>query len=295
MTCLECEAILEKPSDRKKFCSRSCQGKFQGRKSNLSRVETPQWSEEEVDFLRLAYGVNTPIDIIASQLNRPIYGIYLKASRIGLGNCSREKTADHRSQISDRVKKWWTTLDKETIQRIVNHPCTEETKKKISRTLRKGYAEGRITVSEEQRQRAGDRLKVLQANDPRFGHPGRARAGKREDIGFYVRSSWEANYARYLIHLQKEGQIVKFEYEPERFEFHDIKRGTRSYLPDFRIEWIDGRVEYHEVKGYWTTRGKTAVKRFKARYPDKVLVIIDKPVYKQLEADYADILDNWEK
>ena len=48
----------------------------------------------------------------------------------------------------------------------------------------------------------------------------------RDDLGFYVRSTWEANYARYLKFLVKHQQIYDFEHEPDTFYF-EVRRGTR--------------------------------------------------------------------
>lgn len=83
--------------------------------------------------------------------------------------------------------------------------------------------------------------------------------GRREDLNQFFRSTWEANVARWFNH---EGMI--WTYEPEIFIFKGIKRGTISYSPDFKVD--DGWVE---VKGQLTTKGRTAVKRFKKFYPDK--------------------------
>src|SRR3990172_2886201 len=60
-----------------------------------------------------------------------------------------------------------------------------------------------------------------------FGLPkhGSAKGGTRTDLGFYVRSSWEANYARYLKWLQSNGEIIEWHYEPDTFNFDSIKRG----------------------------------------------------------------------
>ena len=70
--------------------------------------------------------------------------------------------------------------------------------------------------------------------------------------------------------------------------------GTRSYLPDFLVILPSGDAEWWEVKGYWTSKGRTAVKRFKKYYPDENLKIIDKVVYKEIEAIYAAYLPKWE-
>ena len=121
------------------------------------------------------------------------------------------------------------------------------------------------------------------------------RGGKREDLGgLYVRSSWEANYCRYLNWLVEIGQIVSWEFEPDTFEFVGIKRGTRFYTPDFKIVNSDGSIEYHEVKGYMDAKSKTKLKRMKKYYPDVKLIVIDSDAYKALARDVKNFITNWE-
>ena len=108
----------------------------------------------------------------------------------------------------------------------------------------------------------------------------------------WMRSKWERNYAFYLDWLKSIGEIQGWAYEPDEFEF-PVKRGTRFYKPDFRITNNDNSVEYHEVKGYWTGKAKTQVKRFRKYYPDLKLVIIGKDAYKAIAEKSALIL-GWE-
>ena len=58
----------------------------------------------------------------------------------------------------------------------------------------------------------------------------RAAGGRREDLGeTWFRSSWEANYARYLNLLARMKIVERWEYEPETFWFDGVKRGAVSY------------------------------------------------------------------
>jgi hypothetical protein len=120
-------------------------------------------------------------------------------------------------------------------------------------------------------------------------------AGKRADLGgLYVRSAWEANYARYLDWLVQIGDIRGWEYEPVTFEFHAIKRGTRFYTPDFKVTNCDGSVEYHEVKGWMDPKSKTKLKRMKRYYPDVPVTVIDADAYRALARDVSGFIPNWE-
>lgn len=72
--------------------------------------------------------------------------------------------------------------------------------------------------------------------------------------------------------------IKGWEYEPQTFWFEKIKRGTRSYLPDFKVYAEDGHM-WVEVKGYMDAKSKTKIKRFNKFYPDEKLIVIDKKWY----------------
>ena len=108
----------------------------------------------------------------------------------------------------------------------------------------------------------------------------------------YLRSGWERNWAAYLDWLVELGEILAWEYEPKEFEFVEIKRGTRFYKPDFRVVNSNGEVEYHEVKGRWTAKAKTQVRRFRKYYPEEKLVIIDSEAYRAV-AKKSGLIPNW--
>ncbi len=107
------------------------------------------------------------------------------------------------------------------------------------------------------------------------------RGGKRPDLGNqYFRSRWEANYARYLNWLIEQAAILRWEYEPDTFEFHKIKRGSRFYTPDFKVFNLDGSYEYHEVKGYMDSASVTKLKRMEKYYPQEKILIIARDEYR---------------
>lgn len=101
-------------------------------------------------------------------------------------------------------------------------------------------------------------------------------AGKR----IYFRSRWEYNYAVYLQMLVEKRAILSWEHEPKTFWFDKIKRGVRSYLPDFRVQLVNGGEEYHEVKGWMDDRSKTCISRMARYYPEVTLKIIDATWFK---------------
>ena len=122
------------------------------------------------------------------------------------------------------------------------------------------------------------------------------RAAWREIGGkkSYYRSRWEANYARYLEWLKGRGEIKDWEHEPKTFWFEKIKRGSRSYLPDFRVDLVGGEEEYHEVKGWMDKRSKTKLRRMKKYHPEVVMVLIDAPRYRAIASKMRYIIAGWE-
>src|SRR5574338_782510 len=88
-------------------------------------------------------------------------------------------------------------------------------------------------------------------------HKGWITVGGKE---FHYKSQWEKNYAKFLQFLKEKNQIQDWEYEPKTFWFENIKRGVRSYLPDFKVINLDGSHYWVEVKGYMDARSKTKIK-----------------------------------
>jgi hypothetical protein len=113
-------------------------------------------------------------------------------------------------------------------------------------------------------------------------------------IKFYARSSWEANIAAYLQFLVETGEIEKWEHEPETFWFEAIRRGVRSYLPDFRVTYKNGKVEYIEVKGYMDSKSKTKINRMRIYHPTVILRVIGKTEYKRI-AEHSVLFKEWGK
>jgi hypothetical protein len=122
-----------------------------------------------------------------------------------------------------------------------------------------------------------------------------ARGGKREDLNnMYFRSAWEANYARYLNWLISVGEIKSWKFEPDTFEFKEIHRGHRFYIPDFKIFNNDGSYEYHEVKGYMDAASRVKLNRMAKYYPLEKVVLIDKDQYISISRQVKNFIPNWE-
>ena len=204
-----------------------------------------------------------------------------KISEALKGRKKPPRSEEHRKKISEahKGKTAWNKGEhlseeklKEMRDKVYSNP---ERNKKISETLR--------GVPRPSRQ--GIMPKNLQ-------YPGRYRNGYYNINGkrVYFRSKWEANYALYLDFLIKQKQIKKWTYEKDVFIFEKIKFGTRSYRPDFKIYNNDESIEYHEVKGYMDAKSKTKIKRMAKYYPNIKLIIVDKPIYKDIKKKLGKML-----
>jgi len=95
----------------------------------------------------------------------------------------------------------------------------------------------------------------------------------------YFRSQIEVKVANHLQALQDGLKINSWDYEPETFWFLEIKRGVRSYKPDFKITRLDGTHYWLEVKGYMDKKSNTKIKRFRKYYPNEELIILKSEIF----------------
>ena len=114
------------------------------------------------------------------------------------------------------------------------------------------------------------------------------------DTAKYYRSAWEANYARYLEYLKKNNRIRDWFHEPKRFIFSEVKRGIKSYLPDFKVYRENGTHFWVEVKGFMDSKSKTKIKRFRKYFPDETLLIVDKTWFTKNSKAISIVCDGWE-
>lgn len=177
-------------------------------------------------------------------------------------------TPEHRAKLSQSMKGRWASGK---MRSGVHWTQTPEGKTRCSELSRgrtfSNEIRAKMSASAAKRVREG-RLKVH-----------RGRGGFREDLGFYVRSTWEANFARSL-----KFQGIQFEYEPTSFTLSNGK----TYTPDFRV----GEV-FYEIKGYLTDTAKSKLELFRIEYPDVIVQIIGPVEYNELYITYAN-LTNWE-
>jgi hypothetical protein len=177
-------------------------------------------------------------------------------------------TPEHRAKLSQSMKDRWTSGK---MRNKTHWTQTEEGRSRVSK-LHRGKKMGeasriKMSLSAAKRVREG-RLK---------NH--RGRGGIREDLGFYVRSTWEANFAR-ILKLQGKD----FEYESESFL---LSNGT-TYTPDFKVDGI-----FYEIKGYMTDVARRKLDLFRYEYPAEIVQMVGEPEYNKLYTTYANLI-NWE-
>lgn len=271
------------------------------------------WAESEIEALRELYlnagsdGV-LGLDHFAKSVGRSKSGVCRKAKLLGFETSTSRKKVDARKI---RVRKFETDAERnkatgERARKLIaenGHPRGMLGKKHSQETkerLRETSSAFRSTLTKDE---AGDiAAKAMQTTFAKYGRlapqakRGSWKAGWREigDKRNYYRSKWEANYGRYLQWLKEQGQILDWEHEPETFWFDAIKRGVRSYLPDFRITENDGSSALHEVKGWMDARSKTTIKRMAKYHPQETLIVIREKQYKEISKKVSVLIEGWE-
>jgi hypothetical protein len=123
----------------------------------------------------------------------------------------------------------------------------------------------------------------------------RAKRGRRADLGeTFFRSAWEANYARYLNLLVRTKAIVSWQYEARTFWFEKIRRGVRSYTPDFLIQRPNGTEYFVEVKGWMDAKSKTKLKRMKKYHPSVEVQLVGQKAYTEISRKLGGAISGWE-
>lgn len=96
----------------------------------------------------------------------------------------------------------------------------------------------------------------------------------------FFRSSWEFYYGIFLEKLKREGKIKDWRHEPKTFWFNEVKRGIRSYLPDYCITHLNDSEEWAEVKGYEDAASMTKMKRMAQFYPEVKIRLVGASWFK---------------
>ncbi len=174
-----------------------------------------------------------------------------------------------------------------------NEGLTAETSSKLAETGRK-IGEANAGVSLVEKVGAARAAELTEFHSRRmsgrgnhmFGRkPPHAKGGYREDIGHYVRSSWEADYARVL-------KLLEEDYEYEKYSFELVLADGRevTYTPDF---YLPSRDLFVEIKGFMRYDDQLKIDAFELAHPDKHLEVISKTKFAELQMSYQDLVA-WE-
>lgn len=185
----------------------------------------------------------------------------------------RKFSEDALENLSNGLKERWASGEmkkksKETCMK--KYGVTHWTKTKKAKDIMSELHKGRIFSLETKKnmsRSAAKRIKKYKMYS--FGN-----GGFREDLGIYVRSNWEANFARILKYSN-----IEFLYEPDTFCVSEAV----TYTPDFKV----GKV-YFEIKGYMDEKSKNKIKLFRQKFPDLTLGVISGDEYKKLKTQYHD-------
>ena len=222
---------------------------------------------------------------------RPDHGAFMRAYLVANPPI---RTAEQRAAMSRRAKAM--IAERGHPRGALGMKHTDETKALLSQ---KSLAMWAQKTDEQRTEMAEKMLRTMRANgtEPHNREMCTWKAGWREVGGkrIYFRSRWEANYGRYLEWLKANGQIKEWAHEPMTFWFDKIKRGCRSYLPDFQVEECGGTIRFHEVKGWMDDRSKTKIKRMRIYFPEVTLIVVDGKAYKAIAKWAAALVPDWER
>jgi hypothetical protein len=270
------------------------------------------WTNENITLLQETYagGRQSPVSLkyLAQQVQRGKANVCRKARELGLTNQRRHKIEGGaqpkpRKYATDEELRQAVSLRMRTFFATHGHPRgalgmkhTLEAKAKMVAAIKRAWRNPQSGFHTESFiQLRSDQMQARQLAGELHQGYSRTRSGIRADIGFYVRSSWEANYARFLSWLKDRGEIKDWQYESYTFVFDAIKRGTRSYTPDFKVINLNGQHEWHEVKGWMDPKSKTRLERMAQYFPQEKVIVIDKYWFRQAyRSGLVGLIPNWE-
>ena len=287
-------------------------GQLRGMKSRLGlNSKCKPFTQEEKDIIISYYKEhdNDSIDLeeLSLLINRQKTSICRFARKENLTNNSRpltekavnklkeslevyrqsDKFEKNRLQISNKLKEYHSTH--EHPKGMLGKHHSEDVKKIMSKVHIELFANMSYEEKHEIAMKAVEtKRKNGTLNNTTSNAYSRTKGGIREDLGQYFRSSWEANVARILNHLN-----IEWIYEVKRFIFEsDNGLGVDSYQPDFYLPKLNMWIE---VKGWLDKKSENRLKLFKEYYHEEYdnLIFIDQSFYNLLRYTYFD-LEYWE-
>ena len=189
-------------------------------------------------------------------------------------------TDEHRLKLSILMKNRWASGN---MSIMTSSTCQEKygaphwTKSHVGKEKLSSLSKGRVATLIARQNMSSAHARSFLAGRKCYT---RGKGGTRSDIGFYVRSRWEANFARICIYEKWD-----FKYEPCSFNLDDCK----FYIPDFIVNGV-----FYELKGYMNEKSKSKLDTFVSMYPNITLKIIGPNEYNDLKLKYKQLI-NWEE
>lgn len=231
---------------------------------------------------------------LANEMGRSRPCLCRQAQKLGLTNIARPKQPQVKEMLLGHVVARNASGRHPRGMRGKKH--TPETRARFSKNVIARWQ--KMSEDERSKQTLASMKTRLERHGSLAGSHKRGswKAGWREvgDKRHFFRSRWEPNYARYLEWLKANGKIADWQYEPKTFWFEAIKRGVRSYKPDFLVIETNGTSAWHEVKGWMDVRSKTTLKRMAKYHPSEKIILIDRKQYLAIESTMSRILPDWE-
>lgn len=262
------------------------------------KMNTP-WTDQDDQVLREAYAAagHGPVHmlILAARLGRTKIAIAHRVGRLGLSHYGRSRGEGHTAIFLGHIAR---------SREMDGHPKgmlgkrhKEDSRRRMSIGHRVRVAQG--THPGQRKRSIAERTKHSRAITQWMRSGGnaysRCKHGRRPDIdNQYFRSAWEANYARFLNLLKAQGTIASWEYEIETFWFEAVRRGVRSYTPDFKITEPSGKVYFVEVKGWMDAKSKTKIKRMAKYHPAVELRVVGQKAYTEIAKKLGGAIAGWE-
>ena len=260
------------------------------RLKKLGLHDNDKWTEDEIQKLRDTYACGSKyveLDKLSLSLGKLKSNICRKARRLGFTNQKRGKSSEAIYKSAAKMKIWLAEN---------GHP--RGAYKPLGSHKRICFVCGVVfDIYPSSRDKCcSKRCATIYSAQMRIQKgQGYARTGRRVDLnGQYFRSSYEANYARYLNHFKVLLGVEKWDYEPDSFPLvRDI--APFVYTPDFKVTFVDGHMEYHEVKGWDYPKGQIARQVFQEQYPYLTLILKGSDWFYNIKAQKIDkSIPNWE-
>jgi DNA polymerase III alpha subunit len=194
---------------------------------------------------------------------------------------SRYKITEKRKEFYENGGVTWNRGLTKATNQILKATSEKISESLIGRTWEEMYGEARAQQLHVYKSEI-----MSGSKNPMFGvkSPHR-KGGYREDLGHYVRSNWEADFAR-ILKLHN----ISYFYEPQTFALVRQNGDQLSYTPDF---YIPAQNTFYEIKGWMHDLDKEKMELFQEQYPEYVLRIISATKFAEFALKYKNLVA-WE-